>query len=142
MMPPGHVALGRLARTMLARRAGPAADAGAIAAAAERAYTDLVRVLAAVIGDLGVQALTDRTLHLAKREFAWLIPPPEPGDAQEYFAHVVASLKRQEPAVATDAAAAVFATFLELLATFIGESLAARLVRQAWPDAFEETEHA
>jgi hypothetical protein len=37
--------------------------------------------------------------------------------------------------VAAEGAAAVLAAILGLLATFIGEPLAARLVRQAWPDA-------
>jgi hypothetical protein len=48
-------------------------------------------------------------------------------------------LKRQEPATATDAATAVFEAILGLLATFIGEPLTARLVQQAWPDAFSST---
>jgi len=131
-------ALRQLALTILARDAGPDADAGAIAAAAERAYDDLARLLSAVIGELGVQALTDRALYLTKRDYAWLLPPAAQGQVKEDFAQVVASLGRQEAALATDAAAAVFATFLELLVTFIGEPLAARLVRQAWPDAFPD----
>ena len=37
--------------------------------------------------------------------------------------------------MAADGAAAVFEAILGLLATFIGEPLAARLVQQAWPEA-------
>ena len=136
MTAPGHAALRQLALTVLARRAGPAAGAEAIAAAADRAYDDLARVLATVIGDIGVDAITDRTLHLAKGEYSRLVSTREPEDAVDTFAQIIDALKRQDPTVATEAAAAVFATFLGLLATFIGEPLAARLLRQAWPDAF------
>jgi hypothetical protein len=45
---------------------------------------------------------------------------------------------QQEPAVATEAAAAVLATFAGLLIRLIGEPLAARLMRQAWPDGFSD----
>jgi hypothetical protein len=48
------------------------------------------------------------------------------------------SLERQDPAVATEAAATVFATFTGLLVTFIGEPLTARLLRKAWPDALSD----
>ena len=123
----------RLARSVLARHAG-VADATAVAAAASRAYDDLAKVLAPVIGDIGVAAMTDRALHLAARQYPWL-PAPEPGFADTPFTQVIDTLKRQDPTEATAAAAAVLATILGLLATFIGEPLAARLVQQAWPDA-------
>ena len=129
-------ALRQLALTVLRRHAGPEADAQAIAAAADRAYADLARVLAPVIGDIGVSALTDRALHVAQREYPWLVRTHEGAPADRTFSHVIASLKGQDPAVATDAAGAVFAMFLGVLATFIGEPLAARLVRQAWPGDF------
>jgi hypothetical protein len=124
-----------LSRRALARHAGPAVDATAVAAAANRAYDDLARALAPVIGDLGVAAMTDRALHLTTREYAWL-PSRAPGSADTTFAQVIDVLKRQDDAAeATEAAAAVFAAIIGLLATFIGEPLAARLVQQAWPDA-------
>jgi hypothetical protein len=135
MTAPGHAALRQLALTVLARRAGPAAGAKAIAAAADRAYDDLVRVLATYIGGMGVKALTDRALHLAKSEYSSLVPTRMAEDPEDTFAQFIDALKRQDPAVASEGAAAVFATLLGLLATFIGEPLAARLVRQAWPDA-------
>ena len=134
-----HAALRQLALTALANRAGPAASADAIAAAADRAYGELARVLAPVIGDVGVAAITDRALHLAQREYPWLRPTREQNYTEgkyreEKFSEFVASLKGQDAAMATDAAAAGFATFLGLLTTFIGDPLATRLVRQAWPD--------
>jgi hypothetical protein len=125
----------RLVRRVLSRHAGAAVDATAVAAAASRAYDDLAQVLAPVIGDVGVAAITARALHLATGEHPWL-PSSGPGAADTSFTKVIDALKRQDdPAVAAEAATAVFEAILGLLATFIGEHLAARLVPQAWPDA-------
>jgi hypothetical protein len=147
-----NAALRQLALKVLAQHAGSAEGAEALAAAARRAYGDLARVSAPLIGQVGVDALTGRALHLAQREYPWLVrtrestparterspgtPPPE--QAEGPFAQVIFCLERQDPAVATEAAGAVFATFTGLLVTFIGEPLTARLLRKAWPDAFSE----
>jgi hypothetical protein len=52
------------------------------------------------------------------------------------FALLQLSLEQQEPAAATETAVAVLAMASELLASFIGESLTARLLSEAWPDDF------
>ena len=126
----------QLALRVLTRQAGSTADAAALAAAARRAYDDLARVSAQLIGQVGVDALTRRALHLAQREYPWLVDTREPEHADGPFTQIIVSLKGQDPAVAAEAAGAVFATFTGLLVTFIGEPLTTRLLRQAWPDAF------
>ena len=140
MTTPAHAALRQLALTALARRAGPGAHAQAIAAAADVAYDELVRVLAPVIGDVGVTALTDRALHVAHHDYPWLLPTRNQKYSEATFSQVVSALRQQDVAVATEAAAAVFATLLALLTTFIGAPLAERLMRQAWPDASSSTQ--
>ena len=137
---PGNAALRRLALKVLAQHAGPGAGAKVLAAAARRAYDDLARVAAPLIGQVGVDALTGRALHLAQREYPWLVHPGDPEQPEGSFAQVISGLERQDPAVATAAAAALFATFTGLLVTFIGEPLTARLLRKAWPDAFSEAD--
>ena len=134
----GNAALRQLALKVLAQHAGPAAGAEALAAAARRAYDDLARVSAPLIGQVGVDALIGRAARLAQREYPWLVPTREAGHAEAPFAQIISCLERQDPALATEAAGAVFATFTGLLATFIGEPLTARLLRQAWPDAFSD----
>jgi hypothetical protein len=134
----GHAALRQLALNVLAQHAGPAAGAEALATAAQRAYNDLTRVSAPLIGQVGVDALTGRALHLVQREYPWLVPTGEPEPADGPFAQVMFCLERQDPAVVTEAAGAVFATFTGLLVTFIGEPLTIRLLRQAWPDVFSD----
>ena len=125
-------------RRVLAQDAGTSADAHAIAAAALRAYERLAEVLTPLFGEAVINAVCARSVHLVQREFSWLAPAgsAEPHDAP--ITHVRVSLERQDPAVATDAAVAVLATFGELLALFIGDSLTTGLLRDAWPDAFSD----
>jgi hypothetical protein len=132
----GNAALRQLVLKVLAQHAGSTAGAEAVAAAARRAYDDFARVSVPLIGQVGVDALTGRALHLAQRDYPWLAHPREPGQTGGPFAQAIVGLERQDPAVATEAAGAVFATLTGLLANFIGEPLTVGLLRQAWPDAF------
>src|SRR5437773_1837295 len=113
-------AMRQLALKVLAQHAGSAGGAEAFVAAARRAYDDLAHVSTPLIGQVGVDALTGRAVHLAQREYSWLVAAREPEQTDEPFAQVIASLERQNPAVATEGAAALFATFAGLLVTFIG----------------------
>src|SRR6202521_1751262 len=121
MTAPGNAALRQLALKMLAQRTGPAAGAKALAAAAQRAYDDLARVSAPLIGQVGVDALTGRTLYLVQRKYPWLVHRPEPDQWTGPFAQIVFCLERQPPAIAAEAAGAVLTTLTGLLVTFIGE---------------------
>jgi hypothetical protein len=134
----GNIELRQLALKVLARHAGSDGGAKAVAAAALRAYDDLARVSAPLIGEVGVDALTGRALHLAQREYPWLAQTREPAPADGAFAQVIFSLEGQDRAVAIEAAGAIFAIFTGLLVTFIGEPLTAGLLRKAWPDAFSD----
>jgi len=135
----GDAALRQLALKVLAQHAGPAAGTAALAAGARRAYDDLAHVSIPLIGQVGVDALTDRALHLAHREYSWLANARAADHVDEPFAQVIVSLERQHPAIATEGAAAVFATYAGLLVTFIGEPLTTGLLRKAWPSAFSDT---
>ena len=134
----GRAALRQLALKVLEQHAGRAADTEALAAAARRAYDDLARVSAPLIGQVGVDALTGRALHLVQREYPWLVRTREPEQGEGPFAQVIFCLERQDPGVATEAAGAVFATLTGLLVTFIGEPLTAGLLRKAWPEAVSD----
>ena len=134
----GHAERQRHVVAALGQQAGPAADAAAVAAAAQRLYDDLVRVAVPLIGQVGVDALTGRTLYLAQQQFTWLAQTREPSQWTGALAQIVFGLERQEPAVAREAAAAVFAILTGLLVTFVGEPLTAGLLRKAWPDAFTD----
>jgi hypothetical protein len=132
MTPPEIADLQQLAARVLLHRAGPDSDAAAVAAAVRRASDELTSVLAPLIGRTGVDALGARTLHLAQQVYPWLAKEQSEG----LFVHISVSVEQQDPALAAEAAAAVLATFTGLLVRMIGEPLAARLMRQAWPDGF------
>ncbi len=134
----GDAALRQLAAKALARRAGSATGAAAIAAAAQRAYEDLTRVSSPLIGQVGVDAMTGRTLYLAQRQYPWLVRTSEPDQWKGPFAQIVFCLEQQDPAVAGEAAVAVFTILTGLLGTLIGNPLTTRMLQEAWPDAFSE----
>lgn len=133
---PGNAVLRPIAMSVLKRRAGSGADGAAVAAAAHRAYDDLAAVVAPLIGQVGVDALTARASHLAQQQYSW--GQTEPKQDTGPFHHVGLWLERQDPAVATNAAAEVLSTLGDLLVTFIGHALTMRLVQKAWPDGFPD----
>src|SRR4029079_4897040 len=102
---PGSADLRHAINRELAREAGPDADAKAFAAATLRVYEALAGQLALLIGNGGVRALTARSLHLVRRDFPWVATAQEPDSPEGPFAQLGFSLARQEPAVATEAAA-------------------------------------
>jgi hypothetical protein len=111
-----------------------------MASAAAAAYEALARVLVPVIGEVGVDALTARAVHLAGHDLPRLLPGSEPNGAVDQWSEAIASLTRQTPAVAAEAVGTVLVTFVGLLGTFIGESLTTSLLRQAWPGAFSDAD--
>lgn len=125
---------------VITRRTGASTGAGAVATAARLTHDELTAVFAPLISSAGVEALWGRAFDLAQREF----PADERRDAScatdEPFAQVSLWLERQAPSAATDAAAAMFATFAELLTTLIGEPLTTRYLEKAWPDGFSDAQ--
>lgn len=121
---------------VITRRVGSSPDATAVAAAARLAHDDLTAVFAPLISSAGVAALWGRAFDLARREY-----PADEGaggdeTTDEPFAAVSLWLESQVPSAATGAAAAIFATFAQLLTTLIGEPLTTRYLEKAWPDGF------
>jgi hypothetical protein len=127
-----------LAQQVVAKRAGPSADAAALAAAALRTYEEFARVAAPLIGQAGVEALMSRAVHLARRQYPWLGSdrPDSPEHEGDTFAQVARCLEQAEAAIAGNAAGAIFGLSAGLLATLIGDGLTASLLYKAWPDAF------
>ena len=59
---------------LLARQAGTAADAAAVAAAARRLCEGFAQHLTPLVGDGGIAAIYGRSLQLAERRFPGLAP--------------------------------------------------------------------
>ena len=132
----GSADLRQTIQSELAREAGADADAKALAAAVLRVSDALGGQLAVLIGAGGVRALAARSLHIGQRTFPWLAEDQESPDGP--FAQLALSMERQEPGVATEAAAAVLATLAGLLVTLIGETLTMGVLRAAWPSVFPD----
>jgi len=123
-------------RRMLAREAGNVAESSAVAEAAGRLCEHLARQLIPLIGDAVITALCDRAVYLAQRQVPGLASPPLSEPDGTPFTRVRQFIADQEPALVAEAAVALLTTLTELLASFIGESLTTRLLREAWPDDF------
>lgn len=130
----------RAFRQLLVREAGTGAGAPAIAAAVRKLGDHLTQRLAPVIGDGGATAICNRSLHLTESRFSGLTARRSSEQGPGPFARAQVSLEHQESAMAADAAVALFTTVSKLLASFIGESLTTRLLREAWPDDFPAAE--
>jgi hypothetical protein len=134
----GSVDLRQSIQNELAREAGTDADAKALAAAALRVSDALGGQLAVLIGAGGVRALAARSLHIVQRTFPWLAEAQRSAPPDGPFAQLAFCMERQEPSVATEAAAAVLATLAGLLVTLIGETLTMGVLRAAWPSVFPD----
>ena len=104
------------------------------ATAAGRVYDKLHAHIAPLVGDAGVELLFVRSAKLAQGEFAFLAEV----SILEGSTKLRGCLQAQEPAVATESAAALFGTFFALITDFIGERLTTQVLRGAWP-TIEET---
>lgn len=124
------------ARRLLASEGAPWSSSEECAAAAWRVYEKLNARLAPLLGAAGVQALFVRSAKLAQADFASLAEVATP----EGLTRLGWCLQGLELAIAAEAAEALFGTFLELIASFIGERLTILVLRSAWP-AIEETAH-
>jgi hypothetical protein len=127
-----------LVHELLVERAGPSPDAAAFAAAAAHIYDQAAQEIIPLIGERGVNALADRSLHLIRREFPWLTAKEEITPEVSPIAQVRLDLERQAPAVALSAGVALIATFSELLSTFVGAPLTQHLLSQAWRGALSD----
>ena len=98
-------------------------------ASAARVYDKLRAHLAPLVGDAGVELLFVRSAKLTKGEFAWIAKV----SILEGSAALREYLERDDPAVATESAAALFGNFFALITTFIGARLTTQVLQKAWP---------
>lgn len=119
--------------SLITQRAG-GRDGKAVAASARHIHDDLTAALSPLISSIGVEALSARALDLAKREYPASERGGDNASSSDPAGQVSFWLERQPPNAATDAAAAMFATFAELLTALIGEPLTTQYLKKAWPD--------
>ena len=127
-----------LARRVLRHEAGGRAEPAALAEAAERADARLRARLASLIGQTGYTALLARAVHLAQAEAPALerVSVDALATGAEGGLHGVREFARGvgDAGAAEAGLSAILAHVIGLLVTFIGEDLALRLIREAWPE--------
>ncbi len=112
------------------------ADGASLAAAAAVSWGKVGDALAPVIGELGVVALFDRSLHLAAIEFPWLSEAQRGARLElsaENLRRCLAAREDADPEGVAAASCAHICLFAELLALLIGQALSERLLQPAWP---------
>lgn len=127
-------------RRLVLVRAGEAAEAAAIAAALAEVLEALCRRFGVLVGESGIGAVLDRTLKERAPELALDHAIPTPLRRwPDQIAQLRTSVALLPAPLALDGSAAVVATFVGKVCTFIGETLTVRLLEELWPDAFTET---
>lgn len=120
-------------RAMLVRRA---LDGSApVTAATIATWRRVAEALAPVIGDMGVMALFERSLHLTCAEFPWLSTvqrAPQIESSLKNLRQCLADRERTDSSAVTAASSAHLYVFAERLAVLIGPSLSGRLLRPVW----------
>jgi len=116
----------------LAHRVDADAEPAQIAAAVLAIWHDIDDALTPIVGPLGVVALYRRTVHLAAAQHPWLAGRDE-GVLTDTDPAVLKSVLAQRSSTEAAAGGSAFLnTFHELLASLIGPSLTARLLRSVW----------
>lgn len=104
-----------------------------VALAATNVLGKLLGTFSQVLGEIGSAELFRRSLNSTEHTFP-LYKEVRTADPSGLLAAVGVFLQKQDSDVAVAAANALLATYLELLATFIGERLTLQLLKEAWPD--------
>lgn len=123
-----------LAGQLLEHETGERHDAEALADATERSCQKLCQRAATLVGVEGCRALLARALHLVKIEHPFLAQVQVDAESVGRLPGVRESAQAAEYGRAAGGLTAVVAYFIWLLATFIGEDLALRVVHDVWPD--------
>jgi hypothetical protein len=112
----------------LGDRVTDGADAEQVADAIVAIWLDIDQALHPIIGQRGVAALYNRTLHLTAVAYPWLAIDQPAVPAVMDPSGLRAALVQQAAAGGN----ALFQTFHELLASLVGASLTDRLLRSVW----------
>ncbi|HTN35118.1 MAG TPA: hypothetical protein VL091_14010 [Marinobacter sp.] len=105
-----------------------AVDAGGIAENTIQILLRVNAILTPVIGELGVNALFKRALHLTSKSFPWLTPAETQLDTSDLLEALSARLAGRNVNEAAEARSVLLADFTELLTTLIGHSLVETLL--------------
>ena len=117
--------------------AGEGDDAGSarLAVLAVQAIEKLTEHLAELVGQLGVRALVDRSVALARTTHPWLAGTA----AGSPWDSLRAAMEQQDPRAIREGFVVLLSTFVALLERLIGEELVRRLLHDVWPEVFPQS---
>lgn len=108
-------------------------DPAAVVTVTVSSWAQLMPLLTSIIGDGGFKPLYGRSVRRAAVQFPWLAHQlAEPSSANR-FKGLQACLEAVDPLEARLASALQFQSFLDMLASLIGEQLTLRVLKTAWP---------
>ena len=102
-------------------------------------WEQLAPELISIIGEGGFKPLYARSIRLASKQHAWLLPSAVKPAIGEQFAELAACLQAQDIVDAQQASLDLFTIFLDVLALLIGEELTTHLLHSAWSNKISET---
>ncbi|HEX8619408.1 MAG TPA: hypothetical protein VF911_17640 [Thermoanaerobaculia bacterium] len=120
-------------RAMKVHAHGTPATPSAAAEAMQLSCGDLYRILETAMGPGGLNALLSRAIQLTAREYPWLAQVKPGATSDCALQGLPDSAEDFEASEAAEGYAALLATIMWLLMSFIGEDLTLRFVRHAWP---------
>jgi hypothetical protein len=127
-------------RTTLQHRAARLPDAKAISEATGVTWRLVEALLVPVIGARGLDVLFRRALQQTSFAFPWIAAAADPGGSLGPLPSLMASLAAQDSATGAEATSALLMSFVESLATLLGDSLTERLLAPLWEQPSLPTE--
>ena len=103
-----------------------------------RLWEQLAPELMSIIGEGGFKPLYSRSIRLASKQHAWLLPCAAKSVAGVRFTELAACLQTQAIEDAQQASLDLFTVFLDVLASLIGEELTTHLLHSAWSNKISE----
>ncbi|MGZ3237141.1 MAG: hypothetical protein ACXWIN_01260 [Burkholderiaceae bacterium] len=95
-------------------------------------WEQLAAELISIIGEGGFESLYARSLHLTSTTYPWIMPAHPWQQGESRFTALHNSLASRDAAQAGDASIALLITFIDILATLIGEFLTTNMLHAAW----------
>lgn len=111
----------------------------AVPAAIIRLWEQLAPELISIIGEGGFKPLYARSIRLASKQHAWLLPCAAKSAVGERFTELAACLQAQDASDTQQAGLDLFSIFLDVLASLIGEELTTHLLHSAWSNEISAT---
>jgi hypothetical protein len=119
----------------LVHRVAADADATQIADAMVAAWHEIDAALAPIVGQRGIAALYQRSLHLTSAAHSWLAGAHEGVQTAVDLDAFRSVLVQQSGSIAAAGGTAFLQAFYELLTTLVGPSLTEQLLHHVWTNS-------